>query len=90
MEKQIKLIKNLYTKEAILYTINLYLEEHNYEISENDSEIIINISSDIEDEYLKFFKKELNFNNLRFEIANNNKDLRKIIISKALWSVNVE
>lgn len=90
MEKQIKLIKSLYTKEAILYTINLYLEEFNYEISENDSEIIININSEIEDDYLKFFKKELNFNNLRFEIANNNKDLRKVIISKALWSVNVD
>jgi hypothetical protein len=41
MEKQIKLIKSLYTKEAILYTINLYLEDYDYEISENDTEIFI-------------------------------------------------
>ena len=90
MEKQIKLIKNLYSKEAILYTINLYLEELDYEISENDNELIIKISSEIEENFLIFFRKELTFNNLRFEIANNNKDLRKVIISKALWSVNVE
>ncbi len=90
MEKQIKFLKNLYTKEAILYTINLYLEEYDYGILEDESNFIINIKDDIEDETLKFIKQELNFNNLRFEIANNNKELRKVIISKALWSVNVE
>lgn len=90
MEKQIKLIKSLYTKEAILYTINLYLEDYDYEISENNNEIIINFNSDINEKIFSLFKKELTFNNLRFEIANNNKELRKVIISKALWSVNVE
>lgn len=90
MQKQIKLIKSLYTKEAILYTINLYLEDYNYEISENESEIIISFLEELEDELLLHFRKELNFNNLRFKIADNNKELRKIIISKALWSVNVD
>ncbi len=90
MEKQIKFLKNLYTKEAILYTTNLYLEEYDYEIIEDESNFIINIKDEIEDETLKFVKKELNFNNLRFEIANSNTELRKVIISKALWSINVE
>lgn len=89
-EKQIKLIKNLYSKEAILYTINLYLEDFDYGISETENEFIISISENIDDKIFSLFKKELTFNNLRFEIANNNKELRKVIISKALWSVNVE
>ena len=89
MKKEISLIKSLYKKEAILYTINLYLEDYKYEIWENDKEFIISIE-DIDDKILKNFKKELNFNNLRFEIADNNKELRKVIISKALWSINVE
>jgi len=86
MEKQIKLTKSLYTKEAILYTINLYLEEFEYEIGENETEFIlkINLENNENNIDLTFFKKELNFNNLRFEIANNNKELRKVIISKAL------
>lgn len=89
-EKQIKLIKNLYSKEAILYTINLYLEDFDYGISETENEFIISINENIDDKIFSLFKKELTFNNLRFEIANNNKELRKVIISKALWSVNVE
>lgn len=90
VEKQIKLIKNLYSKEAILYTINLYLEDFDYEISETETEFVISINENIDDKIFSLFKKELTFNNLRFEIANNNKELRKVIISKALWSVNVE
>lgn len=90
MEKQIKFLKNLYKKEAILYTVNLYLEEYDYEIAEDENNFIIIIKNTIEDENLKFIKKELNFNNLRFEIADSNAELRKVIISKALWSVNVE
>ena len=43
MEKQMKLIKSLYSKEAILYTINLYLEEYNYELDENETQIIITV-----------------------------------------------
>jgi His-Xaa-Ser system protein HxsD len=89
MKKEISLIKSLYKKEAILYTINLYLEDYKYEIWENDKEFILNIK-EIDDKILKNFKQELNFNNLRFEIADNNKELRKVIISKALWSINVE
>lgn len=85
-----KLIKSLYSKEAILYTINLYLEDYDYALSENETDIIITISSPIEDSLFALFKKELSFNALRFEIASNNKDLRKVIISKALWSVNVD
>ncbi|MCK9272569.1 hypothetical protein M0P65_03410 [Candidatus Gracilibacteria bacterium] len=89
MKKEISLIKSLYKKEAILYTINLYLEDYKYEIGENDKDFIISIE-DIDDKNLKNFKKEINFNNLRFEIADNNKELRKVIISKALGSINVE
>lgn len=90
MEKQIKLIKSLYSKEAILYTINLYLEEYNYELDENETQIIITVKWDIEERLFDLFKKELTFNTLRFEIANNNRELRKVIISKALGSVNVD
>lgn len=90
MEKQIKLVKSLYSKEAILYTINLYLEDYEYEINEIENQIIITLKWDIEEKLLSLFKKELTFNTLRFEIANSNKELRKVIISKALWTVNVE
>lgn len=90
MEKQIKLIKGLYSKKAILYTVNLYLEDYQYEIGESDTEIIITLLWEIDDSILNLFKKELTFNNLRFEIADDNKELRKVIISKALWSINVE
>lgn len=90
MEKQIKLTKSLYSKEAILYTINLYLEDFDYEINEIDNQIIITLKWKIEEKLLSLFKKELTFNSLRFEIANNNKELRNIIISKALWSINID
>lgn len=89
MQKEIKIIKSLYQKEAILYTINLYLEEKDYEIEENEKYFLIKLKNINENE-VKFFKKELNFNNLRFQIADNNKELRKIIISKALGSINIE
>ena len=85
-----KLIKSLYSKEAILYTINLYLEEYNYELDENETQIIITVKWDFEERLFDLFKKELTFNTLRFEIANNNRELRKVIISKALGSVNVD
>jgi His-Xaa-Ser system protein HxsD len=68
----------------------LYLEDYDYEISENDTEIFISFHWNVDEKIFSLFKKELTFNNLRFEIANNNKDLRKVIISKALGSVNVE
>lgn len=90
MERQIKLIKGLYSKKAILYTVSLYLEDYQYEISESDTEIIITFKEDIDNSIMGLFKKELTFNNLRFEIADDNKELRKVIISKALWSINVE
>lgn len=89
MWKEIKLIKSLYSKEAILYTISLYLDESPYEIGENESEYIIKVG-DMEDAKIVFFKQELNFNNLRFLIANENKDLRKTIITKALGSINID
>lgn len=90
MEKQIKLPKGIYSKKALLYTVNLYLEEYEYEISETEKDIIISFKSDIDNQIVSHFRKELTFNNLRFEIADDNKELRKIIISKALWSINVE
>lgn len=89
MEKQIKLLKSLYTKEAILYTINLYLDNIEYTIDEDDKYYIFT-SEKIQDDLFEIFRQEINFNNLRFEIANNNKELRKIIISKALGSVNID
>lgn len=89
MKKEIKFIKSLYSNEAVLYTISLYLEGYLYEIGENDTEYIIKIEG-IEDSKIAFFKQELNFNNLRFLIATRNKELRKTIISKALGSINIE
>ena len=83
MPKEIKILKSLYTKEAIMYTTNLYLEEYKYEICETETEFVIKIF-EITDDTIIFFKKELNFNNLRFLIANENKDIRKTIIAKAL------
>lgn len=89
MKKELKLIKSLYKKEAILYTINLYLEDYKYDIDEDEKNFILKIDN-IDESKINLFKKELNFNNLRFEIADSNKELRKTIISKALWSINVE
>lgn len=90
MEKQIKLPKGIYSKKAILYTINLYLEDYDYEVIENENEIVLSFKNEIDEKLMHHFRKELTFNNLRFEIADDNKELRKIIISKALWSINVE
>ncbi len=89
MEKQIKILKSLYSKQAILYTINLYLEDMEYKIGEDDKNFIIDIKN-IEEKDFKLIKEELSFNSLRFEIADQNKDLRKAIISQALWSINVD
>lgn len=89
MQKEIRLIKSLYKKEAILYTINLYLEDYNYSIDENEKEFVITVEN-LDEKTFKQFLSEMNFNTLRFEIADNNKELRKIIISKALWSINIE
>ncbi|MBT3726290.1 hypothetical protein HOG21_00900 [bacterium] len=83
MEKQINILKSLYSKQAILYTINLYLEDIDYNICEDDNNYIIDLINIDEDDY-KLIKSELTFNSLRFEIADQNKELRKAIISQAL------
>lgn len=87
--KEIIILKSLYWKQAILYTINLYLEEAEYTIKEDDSNYILQLEN-LNEEDFKLLKSELTFNSLRFQIADNNKEMRKAIISKALWSINVE
>ncbi len=87
--KEIKVLKSLYAKEAILYTINLYLEEKDFSIDEDEKNFIINLEN-LDDADFLLIKEELTFNSLRFEIADKNKDLRKIIIAQALWSINVD
>jgi len=87
--QEIKLLKSLYTKQSILYTINLYLDKYNYSIDEDEKDFIIKFE-EINNDDLKFIKEELNFNTLRFEIADNNKEIRKSIISQALSSINVD
>ena len=87
--KELKLLKSIFTKQAILYTVNLYMDKINYKIDDDGKNFILKIENQTEDE-INFLEKELNFNSLRFEIADNNKELRKSIISQALWSINVE
>lgn len=89
MKREIKFVKSLYSKEAILYTVSLYLDTLPYEIDETPTEYIIRVEG-IDDAKIAFFKQELNFNSLRFLIASENKDLRKTVISKALGSINIE
>ncbi|USN59019.1 MAG: hypothetical protein H6767_02840 [Candidatus Peribacteria bacterium] len=86
---EIQILKSLYAKQAILYTINLYLEEENYKIDEDEKNYIITLDG-VEDSTYKLIKEELTFNALRFEISDRNKELRKSIISQALGSINVE
>lgn len=87
--KQIKVLKSLYSKEAILYTINLYLEDKDFSIDEDDKNYILNLEN-LDDSDFQLIKEELTFNSLRFEIADKNKELRKTIIAQALWSINVD
>lgn len=87
--KEITVLKSLYSKQAILYTINLYLEDKDYSIDEDEKNYIIKLDN-LDDADFKLIKEELTFNSLRFEIADKNKDLRKTIISQALWSINVD
>jgi len=87
--KEITVLKSLYSKQAILYTINLYLEDKDYSIDEDEKNYIIKFEN-LDDADFKLIKEELTFNSLRFEIADKNKDLRKTIISQSLWSINVD
>lgn len=89
MKYKLSLLKSLYTKQAVLYTISLYLEELDYSLEEDEKNYILSFSN-IEEDDFKMIQSELTFNTLRFEIADKNKDLRKAIISKALGSINVE
>lgn len=86
---KIILLKNLYSKQSILYTIDLYFENKEYEITEDEKNFVL-IFNNIKDKELKFIKQELNFNSLRFEIADKNKKLRETIIAQALWSINID
>ena len=87
--KDIKLLKSIYTKQAILYTINLYLEDVDYNLTEDENNFIIELKW-LDESDFKHIKEELTFNCLRFEISDQNKDLRKAIISQALGSINVD
>lgn len=87
--KEIIVLKSLYAKESILYTINLYLEDKEYSIDEDDKNFIIKLDN-LDDSDFKLIKEELTFNSLRFEIADKNKEIRKTIIAQALWSINVD
>ncbi len=86
--KTLTLLKSLYNKSALLYTINMYLEEADFTIDEDEKNYIIDLSK-LEDGPFQQVKQELTFNSLRFEIAEKNKDIRKAIIAKALGSVNL-
>lgn len=87
--KEIIVLKSLYSKQAILYTINLYLEDKDYSIDEDNKNYIINLNW-LDDSDFKLIKEELTFNSLRFEIADKNKEIRKAIIAQALGSINVD
>ena len=86
--KTLTLLKSLYNKSALLYTINLYLEDSEYTIDEDEKNYIVSLEK-LDDLQFQHVKQELTFNSLRFEIAEKNKDIRKAIIAKALGSVNL-
>ena len=87
MQKNIKVPVSIFNKEAILYTLSIHLDEWTFSVDEVKWEYIINLDW-LDDDQVSKIKKDLYFNSLRFEIAEQNKDLRKAIISKALWTVN--
>ena len=86
--KTLTLLKSLYNKSALLYTINLYLEDSEYTIDEDEKNYIVSLEK-LDDLQFQHVKQELTFNSLRFEIAEKNQDIRKAIIAKALGSVNL-
>lgn len=86
---KLKLLKSLYSKQSILYTIDLYLDIKDCEIDDDKQNYYLNFSN-IDKETFDLICQELNFNALRFEISDLNKDIRKTIISQALWSINIE
>ena len=86
--RELKVLKSLYWKQALLYTINLYLEEKDFTIDEDEKYFLLKLDL-LDDKDFLLIKQELTFNSLRFEIADKNKELRKTIISQALGSINI-
>ena len=71
----------------MLYCLQLHLAESEYELSETPEAFVIELSG-VSDEEAKKFRNEVLFNELRFEIAERNKDMRRDIIAKALGGAN--
>ncbi len=89
MKENIRLSKSLYNKKAILFTLWLNLDADEYDIKEDWESYLISFSSQ-DEKVVNAIAKDVAFNSLRFEIAEQNKELRKSIISKALWTVNYD
>jgi His-Xaa-Ser system protein HxsD len=88
--KTINIVKSLYQKQTVLYAIWLYLDEQfKYELRDDENNFYLDIDW-IDDKWIAEFKKNLNFTELRFAIASENKAIRTSIITKALWTVNYD
>lgn len=70
-----------------MYCLQLHLAESEYELSETPEAFVIELDGVTEEE-AKRFRNEVLFNELRFEIAERNKDMRRDIIAKALGGAN--
>ena len=89
MKENMRLSKTLYNKKAILFTLWLNLDADEYTVKEDSDDYLISFSSS-DEKAINDIIKDVAFNSLRFGIAEQNKDLRKSIISKALWTVNYD
>jgi hypothetical protein len=84
---QITFPKSLVHRKAILYVLGSYFGTPDFSITDSHEQFIISLPH-LEPEDRKKIEQEIAFHSLRFDIADQNQDIRKDIIAQALGSVN--
>ena len=89
----VELSKNIYPLVVIQKTISNYLEQTYIKLEELDNKIIIKIKSQTNDKLdniIGEFYNELLRESLRYNIAMETKNLRELIIGRALYTTCIE
>ena len=89
----VELSKNIYPLVVIQKTISNYLEQTYIKLEELDNKIIIKIKSQTNDKLdniIGEFYNELLRESLRYNIAMETKNLRELIVGRALYTTCIE
>lgn len=87
----IEIAKDLYPKTVILKSAYTFTDRAFIYISQNDNNYIINIEGkDGDVDYEKEFKNELLSQALRYDVVEKTKNVRELIISRALASTVID